>query len=132
MVMAGRVLPSVVITSSTLELKSPVTCTRVVRGAPLPNVQVETEDHDPSPFRVAALAEQFFRRSCELNTESFAADSSLTQDWVRYGLPIIVMVVSHSPGFWRGTGAFAHAIVAAETPTTANAKTNENLITCNP
>ena len=81
-VVSGLLLPSANITIVYLALKSPVICACVVCAAPDPNLQVEVLDHDPSILCVIVLDEQFFRRICELNTDVFACDSSLTHDWV--------------------------------------------------
>jgi hypothetical protein len=45
-------------------------------------LQVEVLVQDPSKLCVIELDEQFFWRDCELNTDIFASDSSVTQDWV--------------------------------------------------
>jgi len=51
---------------------------------------------------VIELDEQFFLRICELKTDIFACDSSVTQDCVVKGLPPIVIELSHRPSFWCG------------------------------
>ncbi len=109
MCMSGRVLPSVVMSMAIFESKSPVTWARVVRTGPLPNEQFETEVQEPSKFRVAVLAVQFLRRVLALNTDILACDSSVTQDWVVIGLPIITMDDCQRPDFWCGGAWSARA-----------------------
>src|SRR5580658_4103647 len=123
---SGALWPSVRNTMVILELKSPVIWPRVVRAAPGPNLQVETVDQEPSILWVIELDEQFFWRTCELKTDIFACDSSLTQDCVVKGLPAIIMELSQRPIFWCGTAVSAEAIPAAASA--ASAMANEYFI----
>lgn len=95
---SGLSLPSVVSTIVILESKLPVICACVVRALP-PKVQVDALLQEPSMLWEIELDEQFFCRICALNTDIFACDSSLTQDCVVTGWPIIVMELSQRPSF---------------------------------
>jgi len=111
MVVSGVLRPSAINTIVIFESKSPEMCACVVREAP-PNLQVDELVHEPSMLCVIELDEQFFWRICELKTDIFACDSSLTQDWVVKGFPIIIIELSQSPSFWCGTGVSAVAAPA--------------------
>lgn len=81
-----------------LELKSPVTCACDVRMF-CPNLHVEVLVQEPSMSCVIELDEQLFWRNCELKIDIFASEFGVTHDWVVKGLPIMVIVLSHKPGF---------------------------------
>src|ERR1700742_4568618 len=80
MVVSGALLPSTVITMVTLELKSPLTCTWVVRVPPVGSLQVVVLFQDPSRPCETELDWQLVRRNCELKIDTFASDSGVTQD----------------------------------------------------